>query len=85
MKFGLHNTRSNGFIDHQVRTLRTVLSTTQDSRKTLEDMLLDLQSSHGEGNTTSPSHSKQSQKMHFDQAYAAREFEEQGPSQEVLF
>ena len=37
-----HFPRSNGFTECQVRTLKTALSIIQDSRKTLEDMLLDL-------------------------------------------
>ena len=36
--------RSNSFIQHQVCTVKTVLSTSQDSRKTLGDLLLDLYS-----------------------------------------
>ena len=34
--------RSNGFIEHQVCTIKTALSTTQESFKSLEDLLLDL-------------------------------------------
>ena len=38
----LHFPRSNGFIEWQVCTIKTMLSTSQDSRKTLEDLLLDM-------------------------------------------
>ena len=38
----LHFPRSNGFIDWQVQTLRTMQSTGQDSYKSIEDVLLDL-------------------------------------------
>ena len=37
-----HFPRSNGFIECQVRTLKTVLITGQDSHKTFEGILLDL-------------------------------------------
>ena len=37
-----HFPRSNGFTECQVRTLKTALSTGQDSHKTLENVLLDL-------------------------------------------
>ena len=37
-----HFPRSNGFIECQVCTIKTTLSTSQDSRKTLVDLLLDL-------------------------------------------
>ena len=39
-----HFPRCNGFIACQVHTVNTKLSTSQDSRKTLEDLLLDLHS-----------------------------------------
>ena len=39
-----HFPRSNGFNECQVRTIKTALSTTQESRKSLVDLLLDLQS-----------------------------------------
>ena len=37
-----HFPRSNRFIERQIRTLKTTLSTTQESKK-MEDLLLDLQ------------------------------------------
>ena len=49
-----HFPRSNGFIERQVRTLNTMLSTLQEAKKTLEDLLLDLQSTPIESNMPSP-------------------------------
>ena len=46
--------RSNGFIEHQVCTIKTMLSTSQDSRKTIEDLLLDLHSTPIGPNIPSP-------------------------------
>ena len=40
----LHFPRSNGFIEQQVRTIKTVLNTAQAAKKPLEDILLDLRS-----------------------------------------
>ena len=37
-----HFPRSNGFIGRQVRMLKTVLSTMQESKKTVVDLLLDM-------------------------------------------
>ena len=45
---------SNGFIEHQVRTLKTALSITADSRKTIDDVLLDLCSAFIGPNMPSP-------------------------------
>ena len=38
----LHFPRSKGFIEHQVRTIKTVLNTALMAKKPLEDVLLDL-------------------------------------------
>ena len=39
-----HFPRSSGFIECQVRTIKTALRTTKESKKLLEDLLMDLQS-----------------------------------------
>ena len=39
-----HFPQSSGFIDYQVRTIKTALSMTQDASKSLKDLLLDMQS-----------------------------------------
>ena len=49
-----HFPRSNGFIDHQVHTIKTALSTSHNSSKTLEDLLLDLCSTPIRPNMPSP-------------------------------
>ena len=38
-----HFHRSNGFVERHVQTIKTALSTAQDSNRPLEDVLLDLQ------------------------------------------
>ena len=54
LHFSPHFPRSNGFIECQVQTLKTALSTGQGSHKTLEDVLLDLQSTLIGPNMPSP-------------------------------
>ena len=39
-----HFSQSNGFIERQVKTLTTALSTSQDARRPMDDLLLELQS-----------------------------------------
>ena len=49
-----HFPRSNSFIEHQVCMIKTTHHTSQDSRKTLEYLLLDLHSTPIEPNMPSP-------------------------------
>ena len=49
-----HFPQSNGFIEHQVRTIKTMLNTTQDTGKSLEELLLDLYSTPIGSNMPSP-------------------------------
>ena len=34
--------RSNGFIEHQIKTIKTALSTCQESKQSVEDLLLNI-------------------------------------------
>ena len=49
-----HFPQSNGFIVCQVRTLKTALSTTIDSKKTIDDLLLNIHSTPSGPNKPSP-------------------------------
>ena len=50
----LHYPKSNGFIERQVKTMKTALATAAASRKTLDDVLLSLRSTPIGPNPTSP-------------------------------
>ena len=49
-----HYPKSNGFIERQVKTMKTALATAMTSGKTLDDVLLSLQSSPIGPNLPSP-------------------------------
>ena len=67
---------SNGFTEQQIKTLKTALSTSQDARTSLNDLLLDLQSIISK---------KQMQEQYFDKSHNARPWSQLDPGQEVLF